>query len=66
MEKIVIDQKTRVAKCYLLKIPKQDLGLLNKKRDVLKKTPLSVVSPTRVVEKEHYEPQLVYILQISI
>ncbi len=47
VEKIIIDQKTRVAKCYLLKIPKQDLGLLEKKRGVNKITPLMSVSPTR-------------------
>ncbi len=47
VEKIVIDQKTRIAKCYLLKIPRQDLGLLNQKRDVGKKTSLMGVSPTR-------------------
>jgi site-specific DNA recombinase len=46
VEKIVIDQKTRVAKCYLLKIPRQDLGLLDKKRDVNEKTSLMCVSPT--------------------
>ena len=55
VEKIVIDQKTRIAKCYLLKIPKQDLGLLDKKRNIDKKTSLMGVSPTRIVEKEHYE-----------
>jgi hypothetical protein len=53
VEKIVIDQETRVAKCYLLKIPKQDLGLLNEKRDVGKITPLRNVSPTGTEEKEH-------------
>jgi hypothetical protein len=37
VERIVIDQKTRVAKCHLLKIPRREMVLLNEKRGVEKK-----------------------------
>ena len=47
VEKIVIDQETRIAKCYLLKIPRQDLGVLGKNKEGEGITYLWKVSPTR-------------------
>ncbi len=44
VEKIVIDQKTRTAKVYILKLPKQELGNLNKGNCV----PLMAVLPTGI------------------
>ena len=66
VEKIVIDQRTRVAKCYLLNIPKQELSLLNEKRGVGIKTPLYNVSPIQGFEKVRYSCNLLKLVQIPL